>query len=90
MENGLIALAAALAIALATIGPGIGQGLTGAKAVEAMARQPEQAGPIRTTMILAFALMESLAIYGLLIAIILVVKVGYSLQPNKKDDKVCV
>ncbi len=76
MENGLIALAAALAIGLGTLGPGIGQGLTGAKTVEAMARQPEQAGTIRTTMILIFALIESLAIYALLIAIVLVVKVG--------------
>lgn len=76
MENGLIALAAALAIGLGTLGPGIGQGLAGAKTVEAMARQPEQAGTIRTTMILIFALIESLAIYALLIAIVLVVKVG--------------
>lgn len=75
MVSGLYALGAALAIGLAAIGPGIGMGLTGAKTVESMARQPEQAGPVRTTMILAFALMESLAIYGLLIAIILVMKV---------------
>ncbi len=76
MENGLIALAAALAIGLGVIGPGIGMGLTGAKTVEGMARQPEQAGPLRTTMILICALIESLAIYALLIAIVLVVKVS--------------
>lgn len=76
MENGLLALAAALAIGLGTIGTGIGMGLTGARTVEAMARQPEQAGPIRTMMILIFALIESLAIYALLISIILVTKVA--------------
>lgn len=76
MENGLLALAAALAIGLGTIGIGIGMGLTGARTVEAMARQPEQAGPIRTMMILIFALIESLAIYALLISIILVTKVA--------------
>jgi len=72
--SALIALAAAIAIALSTIGPGIGQGIAASKAMEAMARQPEMAGTIRTTMILALALMESLTIYGLLISFILIAK----------------
>jgi F-type H+-transporting ATPase subunit c len=67
-----IALAAALAIAVSTIGPGIGQGIASAKALEGMARQPEIAGTIRTSMILALAFMEALTIYGLLIAILLI------------------
>lgn len=75
-SSGMIALAAALAIALSTVGPGIGQGIAASKAMEAMARQPEIAGTIRTTMILALALMEALTIYGLLIAFILVGYVG--------------
>ncbi|MCR4962607.1 MAG: ATP synthase F0 subunit C [Firmicutes bacterium] len=66
--EGLIAIAAAIAISVSTIGPGIGQGTTAAKALESMARQPEAIGTIRTNMILAFAFMESLTIYGLLIA----------------------
>lgn len=70
-----IALAAALAIALSTIGPGIGQGIASAKALEGMARQPEMAGTLRTNMILALAFMEAMTIYGLLIAIILVGKI---------------
>ncbi len=70
-----IALAAALAIALATIGPGLGQGIAAAKALEGMARQPEAASTIRTSMILALAFMEAMTIYGLLIAIILVGKI---------------
>lgn len=74
MNTGIIALAAALSIALSTIGPAIGQGMASAKALEAMARQPEAAGQIRTTLILALGLMEALTIYGLLIAFMLVAK----------------
>lgn len=68
---GLIAIGAALAIGLATLGPGIGQGLAASKALEGIARQPEAAGNIRTNMILSFAFMESLSIYGLLVAFLL-------------------
>lgn len=71
----MIALAAALAISLSTLAPGIGQGMVASKALEAMARQPEMAGTLRTNMILAMALMEALAIYGLLIAFILIAKI---------------
>jgi F-type H+-transporting ATPase subunit c len=59
----LIGLAAALAIGLSTIGPGIGQGIAAAKGLEA--------SELRTNMILALAFMEAMAIYGLLIAILL-------------------
>ena len=64
----IIALAAALAVAIATIGPGVGQGIAASKAMEAIARQPEASGDIRTSLILALAFMEALTIYGLLIA----------------------
>ena len=74
MGNAMYALAAALAIALSTIGPAIGQGMTAAKAMEAIARQPEAAGTIRTNMIVALAMMEALTIYGLVIAFMLVGK----------------
>ena len=70
-----IALAAALAIAISTIAPAIGQGMAATKALEGMARQPEMAGTLRTNMILALAFMESLTIYGLLIAFMLVAKI---------------
>ena len=75
MGNGLIAIAAAIAIGISTLGPGIGQGIAASKAMEGIARQPEMAGTIRTTMILALALMEALTIYGLLIAFMLTAKV---------------
>ena len=44
--------------------------------MEAIARQPEAAGTIRSTLILALGLMEALTIYGLLIAFMLVSKIG--------------
>lgn len=72
MATGIIALAAALAIAISTIGPGLGQGKAAAAAMEGIARQPEAAGTIRTSLILAMAFMEALTIYGLLIALMLV------------------
>ena len=65
---GLIAVATALAIGLATIGPGIGQGIA------AYEQATEAAGMLRTNMILSFAFMESLSIYGLLIAFLLFAK----------------
>ncbi|MBW4419602.1 ATP synthase F0 subunit C [Myxacorys almedinensis] len=64
-------LAAALAIGLAAIGPGIGQGNASGSAVEGIARQPEAEGKIRGTLLLTLAFMESLTIYGLVIALVL-------------------
>lgn len=75
MNSGLIAIAAAITMALSTIGPAIGQGMTAAKAMEAIARQPESAKDIRSTLILSLGLMEALTIYGLLIAFMLVAKI---------------
>ncbi len=73
--SAIYALAAAIAIAVSTIGPGIGQGIAAAKAMEAIARQPEAAGQIRSTLVISLGLMEALTIYGLLIAFMLVAKV---------------
>ena len=63
-------LAAALAIGLGAIGPGIGIGILGGKAVEAMGRNPEAAGLIQTNMILGVAFAEAISIYALVIALI--------------------
>ena len=49
---------------LGAIGPGIGIGFLVGKAVEAMARQPEAAGMVRTTMFLGIAFTEALALLG--------------------------
>ena len=75
MTSGIIAIAAALAIAVSTMFPALGQGKTATAAMEAIARQPEAAGEIRSTLILSLGLMEALTIYGLLIAFMLVAKV---------------
>lgn len=50
---------------IATIGPGIGIGMLVGKTVEGMARQPEMAGQLRTTMFLGIAFVEALALIGL-------------------------
>jgi F-type H+-transporting ATPase subunit c len=49
---------------LAAIGPGVGIGIVGGNAVQAMARQPEAAGMVRTTMFLTIAFTEALALIG--------------------------
>ena len=73
MELGMIAIAVLMGLSVA--GAAIAQGMVGSKTVEAMDRQPELAGKLRTAMILALGLIESLAIYALLIAFMLVGKV---------------
>lgn len=64
-------VAAALAIGLGAVGPGIGIGLIGASAMQALGRNPEARGPILTNMILALALAEAVAIYALIVAIMI-------------------
>jgi F-type H+-transporting ATPase subunit c len=73
---GLIALAAGLAIGIAALGGGIGQGRAAAAALDGIARNPGAAGQIRGPMILGLALIESLVIYALIIAFLLTGKVG--------------
>ena len=74
MTTGLLALSVAVAIGLSTLGPALGMGHVGSKALEGMSRQPEVMGQLRTNMILAYAFMESLTIYGLVIAFMLLAK----------------
>lgn len=64
-------LGAALAIGLGTIGPGIGIGLIGGRAAEAMGRNPEASGIVQTNMILAIAFAESMGIFSLVIALLI-------------------
>ncbi|MCP3804625.1 ATP synthase F0 subunit C [Allokutzneria sp. A3M-2-11 16] len=56
---------ASIGYGLAAIGPGIGVGIVSGKTVEAMARQPELSGQLRTTMILGIAFTEALGLLGL-------------------------
>lgn len=57
---------------IAGLGPGIGEGYVGGKAVESIARQPEAKGDIISTMLIGDAIAESTGIYSLVIAIILI------------------
>lgn len=64
-------LGAGIGMGIGALGTGIGIGLIAAGACEGTARQPEASGLIRTTMIIAAALVEAIALYTLVIAIIL-------------------
>ena len=68
--------AAALAIGLGALGPGLGIGIMGYGAMQALGRNPEARGPIQMNMILAIAFAEAVAIYALIIAIILAMGIG--------------
>lgn len=67
----LTLLAKALAIGLGALGPGLAIGIIGGKAVEAIGRNPESAGTVRTVMILALGFAEAIAIYALVVALII-------------------
>lgn len=71
-ENWAISLAAGFGMAIASVGCGLAQGRAIAAALEGIARNPSAAGAIRGAMIFGLILIESLAIYSLLIAILLV------------------
>ncbi len=64
-------LAVGLAIGLGAIGPGIGIGILGSKAMEAIGRNPEASGIILTDMIIGIAFAEAIAIYALVISFLL-------------------
>ncbi len=61
-------IGAALAMGIGSIAPAYGQGLIGSKACENIGKYPESASKIRTTMVLALAIVESSALYALIIA----------------------
>jgi F-type H+-transporting ATPase subunit c len=63
------AIAAAIAIGIAAFGTGIGQGLGLSKACEGAARNPGASGKIMTLLIIGLAMIESLAIYALIVAL---------------------
>ena len=67
----IIAIGAAIAVFTA-IGAGIAIGLATSKAVDAIARQPEAEGKIRSTLVIGCALAEATAIYGFVIAILII------------------
>ncbi|MDR3705477.1 MAG: ATP synthase F0 subunit C [Paludibacteraceae bacterium] len=66
-------LGAAIGAGLAAIGAGIGIGRIGGSAVEGIARQPEAVNDIRTNMIIAAALVEGVALFAIIIAVLAIV-----------------
>ncbi len=73
--TGLIAIGAGIAV-LCGAGAGFGIGIATSKASEAVARQPEASGKITSTLILGCALAEATAIYGFVIALLIIVMLG--------------
>ena len=75
MEQAIItaakALGAALCMGIGAIGPGVGEGNAVAHALDGMARQPEAAGTLRSTMIMGCAIAETTGIYSLIIAFLI-------------------
>ena len=69
--SGMALLGACIAM-IAGLGPGIGQGIAASKGAEAVGRNPEAAGKIRSIMVLGIALAETTGIYSLIIALILI------------------
>ncbi len=65
-------LGAGLAMGLGAIGPGIGLGILIGKALEAIARQPEVSGDIRTNMCIGIGVTEAVALYAFVVALILI------------------
>ena len=61
---------AAIGAGFAVIGAGIGIGLIGSRAMDAIARQPEAYNKIQTAMIIAAALVEGVALFGVVVALI--------------------
>lgn len=76
MNNlGLVAIGAGIAI-LAGLGTGIGEGIAAGKAVEAVGKNPDAEGKIRTMLILGCGLTETVAIYGMLISFLIIFVLG--------------
>ncbi len=70
------AIGAGLCMGIGAIGPGIGEGNAVGKALEGMARQPEVAGNLRSTMIMGCAIAETTGIYSLLISFLILFALG--------------
>ena len=69
-ELSLTAFGAVLGAGIAAIGAGIGIGKIGASAMEAIARQPEAAGDIRSNMIVIAALVEGVALFAVIVCVL--------------------
>lgn len=68
--DAVLGLGASIGAAIAAIGAGIGIGKIGSSAMEAIARQPEAAGDIRSNMIVIAALVEGVALFAVIVCIL--------------------
>lgn len=74
VNSGYALLGAGLGAGIVALGAGLGIGKIGASAMEAMARQPEASNKIQTAMIIASALIEGVALFGVLICLLIATK----------------
>jgi F-type H+-transporting ATPase subunit c len=74
LDSGISLVGASIGAGIIVLGVGIGIGNIGSSAVEAVARQPEEAGKIQTAMIIAAALIEGVALFSTLICLIIATK----------------
>jgi len=70
-ETGLRLLGAGLAAGLGVVGPGVGMGVLFGSAIERIARQPELRSEIRLNLFIGIGIIEALALYALVVALIL-------------------
>ncbi len=78
--------ASALAVGIGTIGPGIAQGIAVNGALQGISRQPEASGTIATNLIIGLAFIESLTIYALVIALLLLFADPYAKSALAEKD----
>jgi len=78
--------AAAVAVGIGTIGPGIAQGIAVSGALQGISRQPEASGTITTNLIIGLAFIESLTIYALVIALLLLFADPYAKSAKSAQD----
>jgi F-type H+-transporting ATPase subunit c len=71
--EGIASAGGAVGAGIAALGAGVGVGQIGKGALEAMARQPEVSGDLRSNMILAAALVEGVALFGVIAGILAIV-----------------
>jgi len=71
VQGSISVLGAGLAFAIGAIGPAIGLGMVASKTIESMARQPEMAGRLQTTMFIALGMIEAIALLGFVLAFVL-------------------
>lgn len=70
-SHSITAIAAAATITLGAVAPSIAIGIIGSKGLEAIGRNPEAAGKVQTSMILAIAFAEAVAIYVLVVSLVI-------------------